>query len=371
MNDAEVVIVGAGPGGAATALALLGAGVPEVVLVDKPVRTPFRIGESATPDVPGLLRRLGLDGNLSAQGHRPHHANLSLWGGAREIGDFLHRGQGHGWQLARAEFDAELRRAAIERGARYLTPAHVIGLVREGDDWRVGFNHAGKPFSLRTRLLVDAAGRRAPVATRLGARRYRIDHLVALAVIVPDAADLEGLVLVEAIAEGWWYATRLPDGRGLLALMSDADLVREQGWRHPERYRALWAKTSELRRRLVLPATYDISVFPAQSGFIDRAAGPGWLAVGDALVSFDPLTSSGISGALSDALAVAEPIRAWLGKSPERVTASLAYGQRADATLRRYLAQRLQHYRREPRWPDQPFWARRQRAIPESHFAGG
>lgn len=357
MIDAQVLIVGAGPGGCATALALLGAGIGGVVLVDKPVRAPFRIGESATPDVPGLLRRLGLPGDLGAAGHRPCHANLSLWGGVRVVDDFLRRGQGHGWHLDRAAFDAALRHAAVARGARLVTPASVSALARRDGHWQVDMD-GGE--GVRAPIIVDAAGRRSPLARRLGVVRRKLDHLVALATHAPAAAELAGMTLVEPFADGWWYAAPLPDGRAIVTLMTDADLARAAGWNRPAAYRRAWAASSELCRRLTPPAgDFPVATFAAHSGFLTQAAGPGWLAVGDALIGFDPLTSSGIAGALSDALAAADTIRQWLASPQQAATAAATYARRADAAVRRYLAERQAHYRGERRWTGRAFWARR------------
>ena len=298
MIDAQVLILGAGPGGCATALALLGAGVEGVVLVNKPARTPFRIGESATPDVSNLLKRLGLSASLSQAGHCEYHANLSLWGGVRRIDDFLRRGKGHGWHLDRAAFDESLRRAAIDRGARLFSPATAADLARRDGAWQVGVDLGGTARErVRALVLVDAAGRRAPLACRLGATRYRIDRMVALAHVAPACSGLAGLVLTEPFAEGWWYAAKRPDDRAIVTLMTDADIARRRGWRHWACYREAWEETAELRLRVPPPQRESlVATFPAHSGFTDRAAGAGWIAVGDAIISFDPLTSSGIAG---------------------------------------------------------------------------
>ncbi len=361
MIDAQVLILGAGPGGCATALALLGAGVEGVVLVNKPARTPFRIGESATPDVSNLLKRLGLSASLSQAGHCEYHANLSLWGGVRRIDDFLRRGKGHGWHLDRAAFDESLRRAAIDRGARLFSPATAADLARRDGAWQVGVDLGGTARErVRALVLVDAAGRRAPLACRLGATRYRIDRMVALAHVAPACSGLAGLVLTEPFAEGWWYAAKRPDDRAIVTLMTDADIARRRGWRHWACYREAWEETAELRLRVPPPQRESlVATFPAHSGFTDRAAGAGWIAVGDAIISFDPLTSSGIAGALGDALAAAETIRIWLDGTADPAGAATAYGRRADAAVKRYLAERRDQYESETRWPESPFWARR------------
>jgi flavin-dependent dehydrogenase len=76
-------------------------------------------------------------------------------------------------------------------------------------------------------------------------------------------------------------------------------------------------------------------------------------------MGLDPLTSSGISGALSDALAAAPAIAGMLDGD---LAAARHYTQRANDSFRRYLAERRQHYALETRWAEWPFWQRRQLA---------
>ncbi len=362
MPETDLLILGAGPAGCATALALRDAGIERVTLVDRPLVQPFRIGESATPDIPRLLTQLGLPKEWIHAYGAPYHANLSLWGGVRRSDDFLLRGQGHGWHLDRAAFDAALREAARARGVELLRPAALTQVERlDGQGWSLQLQGAdGQALTYRARFIVDAAGRRAPLATRLGATRHSLDRLVALAQIHPDGSALTGHALVEPCADGWWYAARLPDGRAIVTLMSDADLARERGWYHAPAYRDAWRASEALHHYLPPPTSLQTpAAFPAHSGYLDRAAGEGWLAVGDALIGFDPLTSSGIAGALSDALAAVEPIKQALAGDTASKEAARRYAQRANTTLQRYLEQRQQHYRDEARWRDRPFWARR------------
>ena len=98
----------------------------------------------------------------------------------------------------------------------------------------------------------------------------------------------------------------------------------------------------------------------AAAGAAWPAAGNGYALVGDAAVSFDPLSSRGITGALLSGMHVGQAIHAeLLGERQEL--------QRYAATIARVYAdhQRVQaaYYRMERRYQDHPFWARRASAI--------
>lgn len=359
----DVLILGAGPAGCATALALRRRGVAHVMLVDQPVAHAFRIGEAATPDVPGLVAQLmGGAAVDPPAAQRPYVGNLSCWGGVNRREDFMRRGLAPGWQLDRAAFDQGLRELAMAAGALLRSPARCDDVSRTPEGWVVALDDGS---SWQARVLVDASGRRARLATRLGATRRAADRLVALATRCPPgtAADLAGHVLVESCPDGWWYATPLPDGQVLVSLMTDQDVARSRRLRHWPVFAQAWSASRVLRERVPLPrAPQPVAPFAAHSGCVDRAAGPGWMAVGDALMSLDPLSSSGLSGALRDGLEAADVLLPWLGggdPAPE----GRAWGRRAARTWARYLAQRQQLYGQERAWADHPFWHRRHAPV--------
>ncbi len=97
-----------------------------------------------------------------------------------------------------------------------------------------------------------------------------------------------------------------------------------------------------------------------EKGLAERAAGAGagWLALGDAAAAYDPLSSHGIGSAMGSGFYAGQAIASSLAGHPEEArTAYLqllqdAYGACLD--LQRY------HYAQERRWPDAPFWRRRQ-----------
>lgn len=356
----EVLILGGGVAGCATALGLVQQGVQGVMLIDKPLHLPFRVGESATPDVAHALSELGLPQDLAQLGHRPYHGNLSRWGDTKTVLDhFLLRGKGHGWHLDRTAFDDYLRQQTISRGIELISPSGIHQINADTNGWCVTIEKKGV---VHARVLVDAAGRRAPLAKRLGVKRHRLDKLIALAVqITPEkSSPCKGLSLLEACPYGWWYAAYLPNGQIIITLMTDHDVAIQQHFYDANTYLSAWRQTQLLNDTIKPPLSLSkpIASFAAHSGFVERAAGRNWLAVGDALMAFDPLTSSGISGAFNDAKAAVTVIEAQLS-STEPVEAVRNYTKRANMSLQRYLNERQQHYRNGCRWPEQIFWQRR------------
>src|SRR5690349_18953035 len=104
MLAADVVVIGAGPAGAACALNL--APSRRVLLLDRAHPPPVRIGESLAPTARRLLTDMGLWDSFLQEPHAPAHGHVSAWGSVMpaERGA-LHDLDGAGWHLDRARFD--------------------------------------------------------------------------------------------------------------------------------------------------------------------------------------------------------------------------------------------------------------------------
>ena len=163
--------------------------------------------------------------------------------------------------------------------------------------------------------------------------------------------------LVEASELGWWYSAGLPNGRLIVAFMTDADLL-PTGF---PRVRAHWHRQLELvphtRARVdCLSSDTPLNVVTARTAKLDHVAGKGWLAVGDAALTFDPLSSHGITTALHYGLGAAVAIERW---SEGRRDALTLYEREAQSDFDQYLRARAVQYGRERRWAASAFWRRR------------
>jgi flavin-dependent dehydrogenase len=90
---------------------------------------------------------------------------------------------------------------------------------------------------------------------------------------------------------------------------------------------------------------------------LDRAGGERWLAVGDAALSFDPLSSKGIGNALYTGILAAQSI---VHADQMGQTDCPNYLQQVTRIFAVYQQQLQQFYQLETRWSDSVFWQRRQ-----------
>jgi 2-polyprenyl-6-methoxyphenol hydroxylase-like FAD-dependent oxidoreductase len=360
----DVLVVGAGPAGAAIAARLAQRCAVAIAGRAPSVR---QIGESLPAAAAVQLRDLGVWDSFLAQGHRPAWSNTSSWGQSDPAHrDALLDPQGHGWILDRTAFDGLLRDVAIERGAEWLAGAMLRAAHHEPGDrhpWLCELLTAdGTPLRLRCRLLVDASGRSARVARLAGATVHRADRLVCLHAWLPpgrDTAAWPGATLIEAVPQGWWYSVQLPDGATVLAFHTDADqpAVRECKT-VAELLACARQQTRLVRDRCEGLAAPDepVGIAPANSQHCVGAAGADWMAVGDAALAFDPLASQGLLNCLCTGLQGAQQVIAHLDGN---VQALPTWTHHVDGVRAAYARNLAAYYAMERRWPHEVFWGRR------------
>lgn len=350
----DALIAGAGPAGAVAAYLLARSG-RRVLLVDDVRSDARKVGESLIGAARPLLRDLELLSLVDRGPHLTCPGNVSVWGSSSPVAtDFISDPYGPGWHLDRPRFDADLRAAAVDSGV-ILRSGRVDGVTSRDDGWQVKLGDE----TTAARWLIDATGRGAFISRSLGARRLRDDSLVALcAWVSAGTSDLDKRTLVESVADGWWYTARLPDRTRVVALHLDAEdassILHTRG-----AFEANLERTVHLHR-LVADASFIDCPRGAEAcgARLDRFAGENWLAVGDAALSFDPLSSQGIFNALYTGMKAGQAVDAAL--SGERNVLE-SYSARLDSIRAAYIDHHLLFYQSERRWRDRPFWTKRQR----------
>ncbi len=313
-----------------------------------------RIGETLPPHVRPLLDHLGVWDAFGRSSAREVHGTAAAWGdGVARPNDFVFGARGPGWHVDRAAFDGLLAAGAERAGGTVLGGTAVDGVERRGDGWQVHL----RGRSVGARFVVDATGHTAALARRMGAESCDVDRLVAFARFFDDPPADDPRTLVEAFAHGWWYTAGLPGGRRIAACVTDADIARHLRLRDPGRWMAELGRTAHVRATVPggRPGGPPF-VRPMHSRRLGRAAGPGWLAVGDAASSFDPLSSQGIFKALrSGIFASYAAADALAGRNG----ATERYDRFVAAEFDGYLRARALFYAAESRWPGSAFWRRR------------
>ena len=364
----DVAILGGGPAGAAAAIGLAARGL-EAVVMHAQQGAYGKTVETLPPPARPLLEHVGVWDHLAQDGHFPVYGTRSRWGSDRvKETSYVFHPHGHGWRLDRPGFDARLRQIAIDCGVGWHDGREVTEVARKDGGWEVHWRQADRSGKLNARYLADATGRSAWLANRQGVKRFHDDRLVAFAARIPiEAKTNQATTLVEAVEHGWWYSIDLPSvGQREVVFYTDHDLPAAKLAAASEGWMQLFERTTETSAGPARgPLEKPPRVIGSRSGVLGQSAGDGWLAVGDAAVTEDPLASNGLVTALKSGLEGAAVVADQLASKSNDMGSG--YARRVSMNHDASMTLRIAYYRMEPRWRSSPFWARRQQM--QSHSA--
>ena len=315
MTRADVVVVGAGPAGAAAAILLAERG-HAVTLLDKAAfPRPKICGEYLSPEAARVLDRLGVLKAVDAAGAQPLHGmRITAPDGTVLDGTYPTGGRWRGYRdhalaLPREVFDRVLVERARALPVDVRERQRVTGLLREGDRV-VGVqaeDEDGARVDVAARLVVGADGRASVVARALGlVRPHRLRRLALIQYVSGvDGLGDRGEIFVDPPD----YSILNPVAPGLVNLSLVVPLAHATPFRG--RLEAfLGARIKQLRH---LPAR--VAGMRAEGPL--RVMGPlayrvaeprvgGVLLAGDAAGFYDPFTGEGLFTALRSAELLAE-----------------------------------------------------------------
>lgn len=329
----DLLVIGAGPAGAAAALRAAGRGA-SVTVFEKGERGRDKVcGDGLTPRAIAALQELKLPVDAA---HRIDGLRMIAGRRQRELAwPATSRFPGYGAVWPRRRFDTFLMDAASEAGAELLHGHEAVPVLDDAGRV-VGVEAAGRRWSAD--LVVLATGAPGPAARLVGADRVTEEPFgLAIRTYVesPRHADrhLESCLTLNddhgtpVPGYGWMF----PAGDGTVnigvgALSTMKGFKRLNLNRLLDAYRDLVRDSWSTGPYLERPRAWRLPMS------VQRRHGPGWLAVGDAAGLVNPMNGEGIDYGLESGMLAADLFLEDPATAPARYDAEV--GARFDAFLR-------------------------------------
>jgi flavin-dependent dehydrogenase len=323
MLDAEVIIVGGGPAGAATAWGLARAGVDVVVLDRARFPRDKPCAEYLSPQASRILSDMGILATVEAAGAaRLTGMTIRAPSGTSFRGEFAaaHGFRGfrdEGLSLRRLVLDAILLRHAEAAGARVMEGCAVTDVTRDASERVTGVRFSldtdgqdldtpqppAQGRTLSGGVVVGADGLRSVISRRAGlAHSRRWPKRVAFVTHYRDVAGIGTTGEMHVERDGYIGLADVGSGHTTVALVVPTRESRGVGADRAGYLDAWIARHPQLAPRF--RGATRISPVRATGPFAQHARAlraPGVALVGDAADFFDPFTGEGVYTALRGA----------------------------------------------------------------------
>lgn len=317
ITDFDVIVVGGGPAGSATAIRLADAGL-DVLLVEK-ARFPRQklCGEFISPECLEHFSELGVAGDIKVAG------SVDI----AETVFYTRRGKGVAVKsewfgqvgslalgLSRAEMDDVLLKRAREIGVAVIEETNAAGLIFDGDRV-IGVrlkDKDGIEAPVTANLVIDATGRTRSLARRLekyNGQHKRAGH-VAFKAHLAGAEIAAGACEIFAYRGGYGGCNSIENGLYNLCFIADAEDIKRCK-SDAERVMRDVVFTNQRAATVLEDVVFEsewLAVPIERYGRGDLVPAQGLLTVGDSAAFIDPFTGSGILLALESARIIAKAI---------------------------------------------------------------
>ena len=365
MIKTKVCIVGAGPGGAATALKLSYLGI-ESVLIDKAVFPRDKIcGDAISGKVTTLMKRLDPE-MLKRFNELPFHTDV--WGIDFVVPNgkalsipfqptyIRDKKNAPGYVCKRMDFDHFLIEEVKKRdNIQFFDNTSIDHFERSERGWKV--SSKDRTFEVDAKILVDASGAHSSFSRKIaGLEKDNAHHAGAVRAYFKNVKELRKdnfieLHFLEEINPGYFWIFPLPDGNANVGLGLRSDYIKKKGVNLRKTFFDIVENYPQFKDRFIdAEMVGKLEGYGLPLGSKKRIiSGDNYMIIGDAGHLIDPLTGEGIGHAFYSGFIAAEQAQVCLEKEQYDAAFMQAYDVRVARVLGSemklsYQLQRLMRY---------------------------
>ena len=349
MLQTDACIVGAGPGGSATALKLSYLGIPSILIDKSSFPRDKTCGDAISGKVTTLLNRLD---PAILQRFNAQPIQTDVWGikfaapndRALRIPfkpNFVKEAaNAPGYVTKRIDFDNFLIEEVKRRDNIHLiTDCEITDFKRSDEGWIVSNKDAS--IQIATRMLLMSNGAHSSFSrTIAGLEKDMRHHAAAVRAYFKDVKYLDEdnfieLHFIKSIAPGYFWIFPLPNGQANVGLGMRSDILSKRKFNLRKELEALIQQHPVLKERFAEAKMIgDIKGYGLPLGSKKQIiSGDHYMLIGDAGHLVDPLTGEGIGNAFYSGFIAAEQLRDCIEQNDFSASFLRAYDKRVDRVL--------------------------------------
>ena len=351
MIKTNVIIIGSGISGLTLSLLLQRKQIPHIVLDRVQKQKVMALGETLPPSAMALLEELELLSFFQENALRKTYGYHSVWGSKalQTTNFFTSNPFKYGLKIDKQGIQTVLK----AKVASHILPLDQLNTVNHTTSKvTVTLSHKKEKQHIEGNYIVDATGRNRVVLHSLQIPIKQHDELLAFSCHLPKKKHKHMIheILTESFASGWGIVSGLNKETQVMTLYTTKNTSLHSQLTNYSYWKTILADTKYLRKYLAKEASSSIHGGKANSSAPQQMVGENWIAIGDAAMAFDPLSSHGITNAIYTAHRASEVFTKTSSYTLKN------YHQDMQVILTTYLETKNTLYLREQRWPEEVYW---------------
>lgn len=349
----DIVIIGAGIAGCISAMYLYQN--LKIVVINKDLKTNEKIYETLVASSKRFFSELKIEDVLN--NFSEISGTQSYWGSETAyFTDALKNPEGASILVEKNEFTQRLRQKLVEKKIEKITDT-ILQISKENDGWEIKL----KNKTIKTDFIIDASGRTNLIKKQLQISKENMDKLVGLHAILPEKLNLDYSIIYPDNS-GWFYFLPISEYKTYVSYFTDSDLWNKKDLISSK---LIFQKLQQINNQNKISFTSDfkniefLKIKASHTSVLDKVVGTNWVAVGDAALTFDPLSSSGMYNALIMSKFISEALK----NLKQAKYSNSEFGEQVYQFYKRiwdhYTKDYELFYGSEMRFPNAEFWKRR------------
>ncbi len=305
--ETRVLIVGKGVSGLLLASLLHKKGIPTIIL-EREINTSNPIlAETIPPSTLSLLNDTGLLSIFENCASRTY-GYQSKWHTNSIIDEdfFKQTSYKYGLKLNKRKLVSELEKEFIVKAIPYN---QIVSIAQKENNVITSIKSDNQVKFIKSNFIVDATGRNRAIVKKIGISIKVYDENLAFICYLPkQGPHLKYGFFTESFKDGWGTASDLNETTRIITLYTPKNSSLHQKLTSFSNWFSILSNTEILQKCLPQNGPFKIIGRQANSSKANQIVSSNFLAIGDAAIAFDPISSHGISNAIFCATKAAKAI---------------------------------------------------------------